>query len=112
MLINSFDARFGCSEEILILVSMLSVERDIFVNGPPVGVLKGKKKIGAKEGDFVTLVNIFLRYRNAKQPEKKRFCHDHRLNQNALEHAIKIHHQLAQQLKSFNRNITQEQEMM
>lgn len=49
MLMNSFDPKFGCSEEILILVCMLSVERDLFVtNCAPLAMLKTKKKIGAK----------------------------------------------------------------
>jgi hypothetical protein len=35
-------------------------------NCPPLTMLKTKKKVGAKEGDFITLINIFLRYKNAK----------------------------------------------
>ena len=61
VLLNSFDARFGCSREILMLVSMLEVQSEIFA-GQGLGVLKSKKKVGAKEGDFLTLVNYFLRF--------------------------------------------------
>jgi hypothetical protein len=74
MLLNSFDLKFGCSQEILMLVSMLEVYRDLFTNNS-LGQLKGKKKIGAKEGDFITLINIFLRYSRAKgQQDKKKVC--------------------------------------
>ena len=74
-------------------------------------MLKTKKKIGAKEGDFVTLINIFLRYRNAKPNEKKKFCLDHKLSQSALDHASKIHSQIAQQLRKFDRYKSAEEEM-
>lgn len=74
-------------------------------------MLKTKKKVGAKEGDFVTLVNIFLRYRNAKPQEKKKFCQDHKLSQSALDHAAKIHSQLLQQLRKFDRYKSAEEEM-
>lgn len=47
MLMNSFDARFGCSKEILMLVSMLEVQGELFA-GHGLGILKAKKKVGAK----------------------------------------------------------------
>ena len=47
MLMNSFDPRFGCSREILMLVSMLEVHSEVFA-GQGLGVLKAKKKVGAK----------------------------------------------------------------
>lgn len=79
------------------------VNGDVFQAASTVGVLKTKKKVGAKEGDFATLVNIFLRYKNAKPTEKRKLCLDLKLNPSALDHASKIHSQIAQQLKSFNR---------
>ena len=47
MLLNSFDDKFGCSKEILILVSMLEVQKDLFTNNS-LAMLKGKKKVGSK----------------------------------------------------------------
>lgn len=47
MLLNSFDLKFGCSQEILMLVSMLEIYRDLFTNNS-LGQLKAKKKVGAK----------------------------------------------------------------
>ena len=47
MLMNSFDPKFGCSKQILMLVSMLEIQREMFTtNG--ISMLKAKKKIGAK----------------------------------------------------------------
>ncbi len=70
---NSFDPKFGCSKEILILVSMLEIQKDLF-STRGLGVIKTKKRNGAKEGDFLTLINIFLRFFNAKHYEKKKVC--------------------------------------
>jgi len=73
MLMNSFDPKFGCSREILMLVSMLEVHSELFA-GHGIGILKAKKKVGAKEGDFLTLINFFIRYHHAKLNDKKRLC--------------------------------------
>jgi len=70
---NSFDPKFGCSREILMLVSMLEVHSELFA-GHGIGILKAKKKVGAKEGDFLTLINFFIRYHHAKLNDKKRLC--------------------------------------
>lgn len=77
----------------------------------PLSILKTKKKVGAKEGDFVSLVNIFLRYRNAKTNEKRKFCADHKVDPNTMEQVIKIHSHLVSQLKGFNRYKSVEEEL-
>jgi ATP-dependent RNA helicase DDX35 len=74
-------------------------------------MLKAKKKIGAKEGDFLTLINIFIRYHHAKMNEKKRICSDYKLRYNVMEHALKIYDELVAQIKKFNR-FKSENEMM
>jgi len=56
------------------LVSMLEIYRDLFTNNS-LAQLKAKKKIGAKEGDFLTLINIFLRFSRAKgQQDRRKVC--------------------------------------
>jgi hypothetical protein len=55
------------------LVSMLEVHSELFA-GHGIGILKAKKKVGAKEGDFLTLINFFIRYHHAKLNDKKRLC--------------------------------------
>ncbi len=73
MLMHSFDSRFSCSREIVMLVSMLEVYRDLFTS-TGLAVLKSKKKAGCKEGDFLTLINYFLRFFNCKITDRKRVC--------------------------------------
>lgn len=55
------------------LVSMLELQSELFA-GHGLAILKAKKKIGAKEGDFLTLINYFIRYHHAKTADKKRLC--------------------------------------
>jgi ATP-dependent RNA helicase DDX35 len=110
MLINSFDARFGCSKEILMLVSMLEVQGELFA-GQGLGILKGKKKVGAKEGDFLTLINFFLRFHHAGPSDRKRICGEYKLRHSSMEQALRIYDELLAQIKRFNRFKSAEEEM-
>ena len=89
---------------------MLEVQRDLFTNNS-LAMLKAKKKIGSKEGDFMTLINIFLRYSKAKINDQKRICSELKLNNSTMQHALKIHDQLLSQIKRFRRKKTAEEEM-
>ena len=110
LLLNSFDERFGCSREILMLVSMLQVQRDLFTNNS-LAMLKAKKKVGSKEGDFLTLINIFLRYSRAKTNEQKKVCSELKLSHSTMNQVLRIHDQLLEQIKSFRRYKSSEEEM-
>lgn len=57
---------FSCSQEIMTLVSMLSVPNVFYANREPIAVVKAKKRLGAKEGDHVTLINIYIRYEHIR----------------------------------------------
>ena len=72
------------------LVSMLEVHRDLWKTSG-LAIIKTKKKLGAKEGDFITLVNIFLRYYHAKHYEKRRVCNDMKVKESTMQQALKIH---------------------
>ncbi len=62
-IVNSFKEEFTCTEEMLILAALLSSQGNLFYNNLEPGIIiKMKKKLGAKEGDHITLINIFLRY--------------------------------------------------
>ena len=87
-LINSTKKELLCSEEMLILVSLLSVGNIWYANKDSGFVIKSKKKLGAKEGDHITLINIYLRYKYAK--DKKGLCNENGLNENAIKAAISI----------------------
>ena len=107
---NSFDVRFGCSKEILMLVSMLEVQSELFA-GQGLAILKAKKKVGAKEGDFLTLINFFLRYHHAGVNDRKRICGEYKLRHSTMEQALKIYDELLAQIKRFNRFRNAEEEM-
>jgi len=101
MLLNSFKEEFACSEEILILVSLLSSGFVFFANTSPLTILKTKKKFGAKEGDLITLINLFLRYKHiGSRNEKKKFCAENNINESILLSSKKIADQLEKFLKS------------
>ncbi len=102
MLMNSFDPKFGCSKEILMLVSMLEVQTELFA-GHGLGILKAKKKVGAKEGDFLTLINFFLRFHHGGVNDRKRICGEYKLRHSTMEQALKIYDELVGQIKRFNR---------
>ncbi|EGR30485.1 hypothetical protein IMG5_130770 [Ichthyophthirius multifiliis] len=96
LLLNSFQEEFGCSEEILALCSILCLQGQVFYSQNEVqNILKVKKKIGAKEGDHLTLINIFLLYKNIKnQNGKNGFCNENKINSKSLHLALKIYDQL------------------
>jgi len=101
VLLNSFKEEFACSEEILILVSILSSGFLWYSNSSPITVLKCKKKFGAKEGDLITLINIYLRYKHiGSRNERKKFCSENNLNENILLNSKRISEQLQKYLKS------------
>jgi hypothetical protein len=46
--------------------------------------LKAKKKVGAKEGDFITLINFFLRFHHGNQGDRKRICGEYKLRMTTM----------------------------
>jgi len=102
MLLISGKPEFNCSQEILQLVSMLSAQNIFFSGSPSSFVIRSKKKLGAKEGDHITLINIYIRYDHMKNKDaKKRFCQEHGLNEKALQSAQRIYKQLEKYMKKF-----------
>lgn len=105
VLLNSCTENFRCSKEILSIVAMLSVQ-GIFNGRPNENILMTKRRLGAKEGDHPSLLNIFEQF--AKIPsfnERKKFCQDHRLNMRALQRVGKIRDQLRGILQKLRLNI-------
>ena len=58
-ILNSNKEEYKWTEEILTIASVLSVNSIFQTNIDPVRISKTKKKLGAVEGDHITLVNIF-----------------------------------------------------
>jgi hypothetical protein len=81
---------------------MLEVQSELFA-GHGLAILKAKKKVGAKEGDFLTLINFFLRFHHGGSSDRKRICGEYKLRYSTMEQALKIYDELASQIKRFNR---------
>lgn len=63
-------------------------------------VIKSKKKLGAKEGDHITLLNIYLRFERIRdKPNQKKFCSEHGISMKSMEGAKRIHTQLTKFMK-------------
>ena len=94
---------FQCSEEILTIAAVLSVQ-NVFIQ--PGGKATSKdqvvndmrRKFWVEEGDHLSLLNAynaFVKHKSGK------WCHDRYLNFKALSRAISIRQQLARYLKRF-----------
>ncbi|KAI9488661.1 P-loop containing nucleoside triphosphate hydrolase protein [Zychaea mexicana] len=93
---------FGCSEEILSIAAVLSVQ-NVFIH--PSGskaaakdqtVMEMRRKFWVEEGDHLSLLNVynaFVKHKSGK------WCHDRFLNFKALSRAMSIRQQLARYLK-------------
>jgi hypothetical protein len=81
---------------------MLEVQAELFA-GHGLGILKAKKKVGAKEGDFLTLINFFLRFHHGGVNDRKRVCGEYKLRYSTMEQALRIYDELVSQIKRFNR---------
>lgn len=108
MIVNSFREIYQCSEEVLILAAMLSVQGQLFYTSQsPVSVIKTKKRVGAKEGDHITLINVYLHYVNlGSQQERTRWCAENKLNEKLLQQAQNILKELKQQVQQLKLKVS------
>ncbi|XP_041354256.1 ATP-dependent RNA helicase DHX33-like [Gigantopelta aegis] len=93
---------FHCSEEILSIVSMLSVESVFFTpQNKRDAALAARKKFVSSEGDTVTLLNIYKAYKSARGD--KHWCFENYINRRNMKMALQVRKQL--------REITQKQNL-
>ncbi|KAJ0181763.1 hypothetical protein K1T71_002485 [Dendrolimus kikuchii] len=96
---------YGCLEEALSLVAVLSSE-NIFHT--PMHkreeAVKVKQKFLSPLGDHITLLNVFNAY--SKAPLKKQWCKENYLNNKNLSHACDIRRQLLSICQRFNMTIS------
>ena len=71
----------------LILVAMLNI-KPFYLHGQPILTIKAKKKLGVKEGDHISLINIFNQF--LQQNNRDHFCKLHNLNPREMEMAVKM----------------------
>lgn len=88
---------FGCLEEMLSIVSVLSGE-DIFVNcmssGNRAEALTAHARFENKHGDHLTLLNVYKTY--AKTEKMKLWCQENYLNNRNLAYAAEVRKQLSE----------------
>ncbi|CAD8122956.1 unnamed protein product [Paramecium sonneborni] len=96
---NSFLDEYQCSDEMLKIASILSIQGGIFSSdATPLQMLKAKKALGCKEGDVLSLHNIFVRYMNIGN--KGNWCDTYRVSKHKLESAGKIYKQIQKRRKN------------
>lgn len=98
---------FGCSNEIVTIVSMLSTGNNFFERRKR--GRKGskgsrgesaKKRFEHTDGDHLTLLNVFHAYENAcERGDETRYCRENELNNRALGHAKEVRRQLSRTMR-------------
>jgi len=90
---------FGCSEEIVTIAAMLSIE-SVFLAGSYQGAAdRARRKFAVAEGDTLTLMNVYNVFLRMKQ--SKQWCKDNCLNYRAMLRAVQVRNQLTKYLARF-----------
>ncbi|KAM0792469.1 hypothetical protein ACM66B_005144 [Microbotryomycetes sp. NB124-2] len=94
-------ASYQCSDEILTIAAMTSVQ-NVFIldQGDSVRAELERRKFTVEEGDHLTALNAYNAFVKYGRKSSK-WCHTHRLNFKALSRALSIRTQLAKYLKRF-----------
>ncbi|SCV69095.1 BQ2448_2115 [Microbotryum intermedium] len=94
-------AQFGCSNEILTIAAMSSVQ-NVFImdEGDSVRSELERRKFIVEEGDHLTHLNVYNAFVKHGRKASK-WCHTHRLNFKALSRALSIRTQLKKYLQRF-----------
>ncbi|EGC33619.1 hypothetical protein DICPUDRAFT_80605 [Dictyostelium purpureum] len=86
-------AEFDCLEEVLIIISMLSVESIFFTPKDKKKEVEDVKKIFfSPEGDHITFLNVFREYQ--KVNGNNQWCFDHFINTKSMAKVVNVFEQL------------------
>ena len=100
-LINSCKDGFRCSEEMMGIVAVSSVQ-SIFSTSVPETIVGVKRRLGVKEGDHLSLLNILNDYRRIGNfTDRRKFCSEQKLNMRAMQRAVATRDQLRKILLRF-----------
>lgn len=104
-LLNSIE--FGCTEQILNIAAMTSVQ-NVFVSheGEKKPAESAKRKFAVEEGDHLTLLNVYQAFTTKGQKSSK-WCRDNYLNFKALSRAVSVRAQLKKYLERFTADVDQ-----
>lgn len=91
---------FGCGLEMAAIVAMLQVQ-SVFLEPPNRRRAAQREKLffSVKEGDHLTLLNVFLAFGRAKHSSQ--WCAKHYLNFKSLVRAVEINRQMLRYLRRF-----------
>ena len=112
LLLKSTEEDFMCSKEILTIISMLSAE-SIFYSPNNKREIAGErhKRFAHELGDHLTLLNVYEGYlKESKEVGSKSWCRDNFINGRSVKHALKIRHQIKEQLLKMRLPIVEAQE--
>jgi len=102
-------SEFGCTKEILDIVSMLSVESIFYAPyHKREEANKSKMKFASKAGDQLTLLNAFREFNLVKKSAKedlKKWCFDHYINFKSMTKVLEVRKQLRDYLLNLNYEI-------
>ncbi|OTF70168.1 ATP-dependent RNA helicase DHX33-like protein [Euroglyphus maynei] len=84
--------KFRCTEEIITIIAMLSVDNVFDTSTNNENVIAIHRKFASSEGDLIKLLNVFRRYREAQQ--KMTWCQENYLRAYQLKQAGEIRQQL------------------
>ncbi|XP_077987856.1 ATP-dependent RNA helicase DHX33-like [Glandiceps talaboti] len=83
----------GCLDEVLTIVSLLSVESILFTpHNKRENALAARKKFTSSEGDYMMLLNIYKAYKAAKGD--KQWCFENYINNRHMQTALDVRQQL------------------
>lgn len=98
-----FLGEYGCSEEILSIISMLQVENVYSKPSTGQGAIKArvqKRNFEVEEGDLITLLNIYNGFMTSNMGRD--FCQRNFINYNCMKRVIEIRHRLKNMMKKYN----------
>ncbi|KAH9417615.1 putative ATP-dependent RNA helicase dhx33 [Dermatophagoides pteronyssinus] len=84
--------KFRCTEEIITIIAMLSVDNVFDTSMTDENAIAIHRKFASSEGDLIKLLNVFRRYREAQQ--KMTWCQENYLRAYQLKQAEEIRQQL------------------
>ena len=103
--------KYYCTKEILYIISLLSIDAQLFYydsnKRSEFNDMKLNRFEGKEFGDIIILLHIFMNYLQIKSTKKRiKFCKDNFINHKSIEKAIKVYNQFEGLYKQYiNNNI-------
>lgn len=93
---------FGCSEEILAIVAMISCDTTVFItpSSSRDEAKESHKRFSSAFGDHQTLLSAFMSWRLIPKKQQKQWCKDNYLNARAMRKSHDIFNQILGHLQS------------